>query len=57
MPRSHQGRFRFGDPHRIWDAVPAAVRDVVVERLRDLWLAAFRRQLEVMRDDVRQDHP
>jgi hypothetical protein len=57
MPRSHQGRFWFGDPHRIWDAVPAAVRDVVVERRRDLWLAAFRRQLEVMRDDVRQDHP
>jgi hypothetical protein len=46
MPRSHQGRF-----------VPAAVRDVVVERRRDLWLAAFRRQLEVMRDDVRHDYP
>lgn len=56
MPCSHQGRFPFGDPHRIWGAVPVAARDVVVERLRELWLAAFRRQLEVMRDDVRQDH-
>ena len=55
MKRKHQGRFRFDDHHRIWDALPAAVRDVVVARLRELWLAAFRRQLEVMRDDVRQD--
>lgn len=56
MRRTHQGRIRFGDHHRAWDALPAAVRDDVVERLRELWLAAFRRQLEVMRDDVRQDH-
>ncbi len=57
MRGTYQSRFRFGDPHRRWDVLPAAVRDVVVERLRELWLAAFRRQLEVMRDDVRQDHP
>jgi hypothetical protein len=56
MRQVHQSRFRFNDRQRAWDALPAAVRDVVVEQLRDLWLAAFRRQLEAMRrDDDRQD--
>ena len=55
MDRVHQGRFRFNEHHRAWDTLPAAVRAAVVERLRELWLAAFHRQLEVMRDDVRQD--
>jgi len=52
-----QGRFRFGEHQRTWEALPVDVRQAVVARLRELWLAAFRRQLEVMRDDVRQDHP
>jgi predicted Fe-S protein YdhL (DUF1289 family) len=56
MKRTRQGRFRFNDHHRAWDALPAAVRAAVIERLRELWLAAFHRQLEAMRDDVRQDH-
>lgn len=56
MRPTRQGRIRFNDHHRAWDALPAAVRAAVVERLRELWLAAFRRQLERMRDDVRQDH-
>lgn len=55
MKRTHQGRFQFSDHHRAWGAMPAVVRDDVVERLRELWLVAFRRQLEVMRDDDRQD--
>ena len=56
MRRTHQGRIRFGDRHRAWDALPDDIRRLVVERLRELWLVAFRRQLEVMRDDERQDH-
>jgi len=57
MRRMRQGRFRFGEHQRTWEALPVDVRQAVVARLRELWLAAFRRQLEVMRDDVRQDHP
>jgi len=56
MNCTRQGRFRFGEHQHTWDALPVAVRHAVVERLRELWLAAFRRQLEVMRDDTRQDH-
>ena len=56
MRRKHQGCIRFGDHHHAWDTLPAEIRKVVVERLRELWLAAFRRQLDVMRDDDRQDH-
>jgi hypothetical protein len=53
MKRTRQGRFRFGDHHRTWDALPAAVREAVVALLRQVWLAAFRRELERMRDDIR----
>jgi predicted Fe-S protein YdhL (DUF1289 family) len=56
MGRTHQGLIRFGDRHRAWEAMPADIRRLVVERLRELWLVAFRQQLQVMRDDERQDH-
>jgi hypothetical protein len=39
--------------HRHWSELPDPVRRDVRERIRELLIAAFRRQLEVMRSDQR----
>ena len=56
MRRPRQVHIRVSEHRRTWDGIPAAVHRAVRDLLRELWLAAFRRQLEVMRDEHRQDH-